>query len=142
MDEKGQDERYCGECNSFHERLPRGFGVYIGVNDRAGRPIRIGDVLRFDEKQWGAPMTFQVELREGMIMHPGSTSDLEQWCTIIPACCVIGCGKPAEFEIAGGSGHFEDFTHACEDHVGELLGTPDWLDEENREWTVTVMEGE
>jgi hypothetical protein len=48
------------------------------------------------------------------------------------------CDKDAEFTIFGGSGHFEDVTEACTEHVGALLGTPEWLTKGNREWTVTL----
>lgn len=54
-------------------------------------------------------------------------------------CCEINCDKPAEFEIRGEQGD-DDNTHACADHVGELLGTPDWADKENQRWTVTTLE--
>lgn len=117
----------------------RGIGVHIGVNDRRGRPIKIGDVLKFDPLEWGGRMTFQVVLEDGEISHPGTTLDLSTWCTIIPHCCESGCGKPAEFQIAGGSGHFEDVTEACRDHVGALLGTPQWLPGDNLTWTVSVL---
>lgn len=37
-------------------------------------------------------------------------------------CCVIGCGKPAEFQIEGHPLRSpDDWTDACRDHVGELL---------------------
>jgi len=56
-------------------------------------------------------------------------------------CCDLWCMNSAEFEIVGGSGHFEDQTLACEVHVGSLLGTPDWLDRENTEWIVVPLVG-
>ncbi len=58
---------------------------------------------------------------------------------VLLPCCDLWCMNPAEFEITGGSGHFEDNTHACETHVGSLLGTPEWLDQENREWIITPL---
>ena len=54
-------------------------------------------------------------------------------------CCNLFCMEPAEFEIVGGSGHFEDSTLACAVHVGELLGTPDWLVEPNDLWIVAPI---
>lgn len=65
------------------EEQARGFGTHIGINDRLGRPIRIGDVLEFDAKEWGSPLTFQVTLKDGEISHPGTTRDLSEWCTIV-----------------------------------------------------------
>ena len=59
-----------------------------------------------------------------------------------PHCCIIECDKNAEYGIYGGSRHFEDVTEACEDHVGALLGTPDWLKQNNTEWTVVELSTE
>lgn len=53
-----------------------------------------------------------------------------------PHCCYPDCGKAAEFGIYGSSGHFEDATETCVDHVGLLLGTPTWLPRENSHWIV------
>lgn len=51
-------------------------------------------------------------------------------------CCHTDCDKDAEFSIHGSSGHFEDVTESCEDHVGALLGTPTWLQKENESWSI------
>lgn len=40
---------------------------------------------------------------------------------IVRTCCVTTCGKPAEWEIWSGEDSF-DYTEACTDHVGNLLG--------------------
>ena len=53
-----------------------------------------------------------------------------------PYCCEMHCKKDAEFGIYGSSGHFEDVTEACEEHIGVLLGTPDWLKKKNDHWLV------
>ena len=53
-----------------------------------------------------------------------------------PYCCTLGCPKDAEFFIHGSSGHFEDVTEACEDHIGVLLGTPTWLSKQNDHWLI------
>jgi hypothetical protein len=37
-----------------------------------------------------------------------------------PVCCVITCGKDAEWEIRYGE-TTDDYTHACTEHVGEML---------------------
>ena len=62
---------------------------------------------------------------------------------ISPKCCYLYgedyencCDKDAEFHIFGIPFHFEDETHACVDHVGALLGTPDWRKQDNEGWTV------
>jgi hypothetical protein len=54
-------------------------------------------------------------------------------------CCHFGCEERAEFVIYGSSRHFEDTTEACVKHVGELLGTPAWLEENNTHWTVCLV---
>ncbi len=59
---------------------------------------------------------------------------------VFPYCCFINCPKAAEFSIHGASGHFEDVTEACEDHIGALLGTPTWLEKENKSWSGYPME--
>jgi len=58
-------------------------GIRIGVDDRKGNPIHIGDTLSFDAREWGEPMTFMVTLEQGEIRHPGSTGDLSEWCEIV-----------------------------------------------------------
>lgn len=39
-------------------------------------------------------------------------------------CCEIGCGLPAEWEIKSTKDEY-DVTHACDKHVGVLLGDKD-----------------
>ncbi len=64
--------------------LPLGLGVQIGLNDRLGNPIHIGDTLSFDEREWGAPdCEFTVTLERGQIHYCGGPSDLPQFCEII-----------------------------------------------------------
>ena len=59
-------------------------GMSIGVNDRTGKPIHIGDLLHFDPAEWGSEsMYFCVEFRQGEVRHPGSISDLSAWCMIV-----------------------------------------------------------
>ena len=67
-------------ANALNKRAE---GVPIGVDDRTGRPIHIGDLLEFDEKEYGAECRFTMRLRHGTLEHPGPTGDLSQWCTII-----------------------------------------------------------
>lgn len=44
-------------------------------------------------------------------------------------CCYLDpdtlapCGGPAEFEVWWNTG-YEDYTHACRTHVGDLIGHP------------------
>ena len=36
-------------------------------------------------------------------------------------CCELNCGKQAEWQLFDGPG-YEDYTEACTEHVGDLLG--------------------
>jgi hypothetical protein len=54
-------------------------------------------------------------------------------------CCLAPCDQPAAYQIIGESNHPDDMTEACVDHVGALLGTPDWLQVDNRAWTVVLL---
>lgn len=56
-----------------------------------------------------------------------------------PHCCHPDCLNDAEFSIHGSSGHVDDVTEACTDHVGALLGTPARLEKENEHWVVHPM---
>jgi hypothetical protein len=51
-------------------------------------------------------------------------------------CCFLGCGKPADFRIEGQPEHFEDYTEACEAHLGALMGTPKWREKPDTHWLV------
>jgi hypothetical protein len=45
-------------------------------------------------------------------------------------CCKIDCEKPAEVEMFAQTGDPYDYTDACLDHIGELLGSV----HADREW--------
>ena len=59
-------------------------GVPIGVCDRNGNPLHIGDTLKFDAREWGDDhCVFEIRLEKGQIVHPGTTSDLSNWCDLV-----------------------------------------------------------
>ncbi len=59
-------------------------GVPIGVCDRNGNPLHIGDTLKFDPREWGDDCcVFEIKLENGEIVHPGTTSDLSNWCDLV-----------------------------------------------------------
>lgn len=60
-----------------------GAGLYIGINDKEGTPVHIGDTLEFDADEYGAECVFVIELKGGQIQHPGATSDIPNWCRVI-----------------------------------------------------------
>ena len=64
---------------------PPWLGLPIGINDREGRPIHIGDVLHFDPREWGSDdCYFCVEFSDGQVRYPGGgASDLTAWCVIV-----------------------------------------------------------
>ena len=55
-------------------------------------------------------------------------------------CCERKCPKEADFSIVGNldAGYDSDI-YACEDHVGALLSTPDFLIDDNSEWVVSII---
>jgi hypothetical protein len=64
--------------------------------------------------------------------------DTEPWC------CYVGCPEQAEFvidTINGGPDIYSDQTHACEEHVGHLLGTqPDAPNPERAYWEIRPID--
>ena len=55
-------------------------------------------------------------------------------------CCEWECLKEADFLIIGNlNAGYDNDTYACEGHVGELLGTPDFLVGDNSEWVVSII---
>lgn len=58
-------------------------GIAIDLTDKHGDPVHVGDTLRFDEKEWGSPHTFTVEIRRGEIVVSGAPSDIGAWCEIL-----------------------------------------------------------
>lgn len=51
--------------------------------DRHGNNIYEGDVLEFDEQEWGGECRFVMEWIDGEWSHNGCHSDLSQWCRVI-----------------------------------------------------------
>ncbi len=55
-------------------------------------------------------------------------------------CCKWDCEKEADFLIVGNLNNgMDNDTHSCEEHVVEMLGTPDFLTDDNTEWVVSVI---
>lgn len=58
-------------------------GAFTGLHDRNGDPIYLGDKLRFDPQEWGGECVFTIIFHNGELRHPGSISDLSEWCELI-----------------------------------------------------------
>lgn len=55
-------------------------------------------------------------------------------------CCQWDCEKEAACYIVGNLNNgVDNDTQSCEEHVGELLGTPDFLTENNAEWVISFI---
>ena len=55
-------------------------------------------------------------------------------------CCHMDCNEIGIFEIKGvDSDSLEDITYGCEEHVGELLGTPADCEIENTQWIINFI---
>ena len=60
-------------------------GMRIGVLDRDGTPVRIGDTLSFDGREWGSDKDheFVVRFEGGGILVDGTVGDIPIWCRIV-----------------------------------------------------------
>lgn len=56
-------------------------GLDTGIKDRNGNPVHLGDVLEFDEREWGGKHIFTIEFEEGELNT--IPSDVSEWCTIV-----------------------------------------------------------
>ena len=80
MDSKPRDNEHSA---APHCSLA-GVGVPIGLTDRNGKPIHIGDTLEFDAEEWGSGNNvFTIVIANGEIEMLGGPSDMGSWCKII-----------------------------------------------------------
>lgn len=61
---------------------PRYLGMPVGIFASNGREYRVGDVLDFDEREWGGPCRFTLGFEKGAVTGCGSPSDWREWCTL------------------------------------------------------------
>jgi hypothetical protein len=84
-------DRLNAERITLQTQITNALGIPLGINDCKGNPIHTGDELRFNHDEWyrgvqtleQPEMDFEITLSGGAIHHPGATSDLTSFCTII-----------------------------------------------------------
>lgn len=77
------------ESAELRARLTTGIGLPLGVKDRNGNPVHIGDTLAFAGWEWdratpNAPdHIYTVEYRRGDILVCGTVSDIPTFCRVV-----------------------------------------------------------
>jgi len=73
---------------NLRARLVTGIGLPLGVNDRNGNPVHVGDTLAFDGREWtrtcDAPdHIYTVEFRNGQVLVDGTVGDIRHYCRVV-----------------------------------------------------------
>lgn len=71
--------------DKFVEVIPETVGQFTGLTDKNGKKIFEGDLLDFDEKEWGGKFTPEAIFIETLICYGicGSLSDIKEWRKVI-----------------------------------------------------------
>lgn len=80
--------RVTAERDDLRARLTTGIGLPLGVNDRDGNPVHVGDTLAFDGREWtrtyGAPdHIYTVEYSGGQVLVDGTIGDIRHYCRVV-----------------------------------------------------------
>lgn len=62
---------------------PQKIRVPIGIADRNGKQIYLGDTLQFDPEEWGGECEFVIEIKEGQIVGKGTPDDWNNYCAVV-----------------------------------------------------------
>lgn len=73
------------EVAELRTRLTTGIGLPLGVKDRNGNPVHVGDTLAFDGREWGTAddYIYTVEFVRGEVQVAGTVSDIPSFCRVI-----------------------------------------------------------
>lgn len=74
---------------ALRARLTTGIGLPLGVNDRDGNPVHVGDTLAFQGSVWSRGVKdppdhfFVVSFERGQVRIDGTIGDIEVYCRIV-----------------------------------------------------------
>lgn len=76
------------ELAQLRGRLTTGIGLPLGVNDRDGKPVHVGDTLAFDGRVWSRRPdypnhAYTVTFRCGEIRIDGTVGDISHYCRVV-----------------------------------------------------------
>lgn len=56
-------------------------GLALGVRDRNGTEVHVGDIIEFDSAEWGGERIVRVEFENGELSQ--NPSEIPEWCTVL-----------------------------------------------------------
>lgn len=74
-------EDFTKEKNNCYDINPETIGQFTGLTDKNGKEIFEGDIVKWDEKEWGCPYNELVEFDYELLAM--RKHDYKQWCEII-----------------------------------------------------------
>lgn len=71
----------CETDDTEYEVTPKTIGQFTGLTDKNGKKIFEGDIVKWNEKEWGGPYNELVEFDYELLTM--REHDYEQWCEVI-----------------------------------------------------------